>query len=224
MFAYSRSTISVTGENSACGDAPDFAGQGFGEPQGSVRAHSDAVGAAQGAGRGIFVDDTGGGNPADGVAIVLGKPERPVGPGRNAFGKAVDPRQEEFRESPRCSDPPDLADAPFGEPKGPIRSSGDFVRSAARRRNCVLGERRGLGQEDCGGAQPDSRRGPQGTSYDGLLLPLLGFIFLPLTTLAYAWMANTGQPSTGLNLLILIVAVVIDVGGLGGGEYHRRRR
>src|SRR5262249_2817038 len=50
------------------------------------------------------------------------------------------------------------------------------------------------------------------------------FHFLPLTTLAYAWMVNSGLPIQGLNLLILIVAVVIDVGGLGGGEYHRRRR
>jgi hypothetical protein len=61
-------------------------------------------------------------------------------------------------------------------------------------------------------------------AYHGLLLPLLGFIFLPLTTLAYAWMVNTGQPTAGINLLILVIAVVIDVGGLGGGEYHRRRR
>ena len=60
-------------------------------------------------------------------------------------------------------------------------------------------------------------------AYHGLLLPLIGFIFLPLTTLAYAWMINTGQPTAGLNLLILIVAVVIDLGGLGGGAYHRRR-
>ncbi len=58
----------------------------------------------------------------------------------------------------------------------------------------------------------------------GLLLPLLGFLFLPLTTLVYAWMANTRQPLAGINLLILIVAVVIDLGGVGGGEYHRRRR
>ena len=28
-------------------------------------------------------------------------------------------------------------------------------------------------------------------AYHGLLLPLLGFIFLPLTTLAYAWMVNS---------------------------------
>jgi len=61
-------------------------------------------------------------------------------------------------------------------------------------------------------------------AYHGLLWPLLGFLFLPLTTLVYAWMANTRQPVAGINLLILIVAVVIDFGGLGGGEYHRRRQ
>jgi len=60
--------------------------------------------------------------------------------------------------------------------------------------------------------------------YHGLLLPLLGFIFLPLTTLVYAWMVNSNLPIAGLNLLILIIAVVIDVGSLGGGEYHRRTR
>jgi len=60
-------------------------------------------------------------------------------------------------------------------------------------------------------------------AYHGLLLPILGFIFLPLTTLAYAWMVNTGQPTTGVNLIILIIAVVIDVGGLSGGAYSRRR-
>jgi hypothetical protein len=61
-------------------------------------------------------------------------------------------------------------------------------------------------------------------AYHGLLIPLLGFFFLPITTLVYAWMVNTGRPTEGGNLLILILAVIIDVGGLGGGEYHRRRR
>jgi hypothetical protein len=61
-------------------------------------------------------------------------------------------------------------------------------------------------------------------AYNGLLVPLLGFLFLPLTTLAYAWMTNTRQPMAGINLLILIIAVVIDLGGLSGGEYHRRRQ
>jgi hypothetical protein len=61
-------------------------------------------------------------------------------------------------------------------------------------------------------------------AYHGLLLPLIGFLFLPLTTLAYAWMMNTQQPIAGINLVILIIAVVIDLGGLSGGEYHRRSR
>jgi hypothetical protein len=60
-------------------------------------------------------------------------------------------------------------------------------------------------------------------AYHGLLLPLLGFLFLPLTTLAYAWMMNTGQPTAGVNLIILLVAVIVDLGGLGGGAYHRSR-
>ena len=61
-------------------------------------------------------------------------------------------------------------------------------------------------------------------AYDNLLIPLLGFIFLPLTTIVYAWLVNSHMPIEGLNLIYLIVAVIIDVGGLGGGDYHRRRR
>jgi hypothetical protein len=60
-------------------------------------------------------------------------------------------------------------------------------------------------------------------AYHGLLIPLLGFIFLPLTTLAFAWMTNTHQPIVGINVLILIITVVVDLGGLGGGAYSRRR-
>jgi hypothetical protein len=60
-------------------------------------------------------------------------------------------------------------------------------------------------------------------AYHGLLLPFLGFLFLPLTTLAYAWMTNTGLPIAGVNLVILVIAVVIDLGGLGGSAYRRGR-
>jgi hypothetical protein len=59
-------------------------------------------------------------------------------------------------------------------------------------------------------------------AYHGLLLPLFGFFLVPLTTLAYAWMVNSGQPIQGVNLLLLLLAVIVDLGGLGGGEYHRR--
>jgi uncharacterized oligopeptide transporter (OPT) family protein len=61
-------------------------------------------------------------------------------------------------------------------------------------------------------------------AYHWVILLLLGFLFLPLTTLAYAWIVNTRQPIAGVNLVILIVAVVIDLGGLSHGEYRRRRR
>jgi len=61
-------------------------------------------------------------------------------------------------------------------------------------------------------------------AYHGLIVPLLGFIFLPLTTIVYAWLLNSHRPLEGANLLILVVAVIIDAGGLGGGEWHRRRR
>jgi hypothetical protein len=61
-------------------------------------------------------------------------------------------------------------------------------------------------------------------AYHGMLLPLLGFFFLPLTTVVYAWLVNSGRPLLGINLLFLVLAVVIDAGGLSGGEYHRRRR
>ena len=61
-------------------------------------------------------------------------------------------------------------------------------------------------------------------AYHGLILPVLGFIFLPLTTIVYAWLMNTHAPLEGINLLYLILAVINDVGGLGGGEAHRRSR
>ena len=61
-------------------------------------------------------------------------------------------------------------------------------------------------------------------AYHGLLVPLLGFLFLPLTTIVYAWLVNSRLPLEGINVVFLVVAVVIDVGGLGGGEYHRRSR
>jgi hypothetical protein len=61
-------------------------------------------------------------------------------------------------------------------------------------------------------------------AYHGLLLPLLGFIFLPLTTLVYAWEVTSGYPTSGIYLLALLIAAIIDVGGVGGGAYHRRGR
>jgi len=60
--------------------------------------------------------------------------------------------------------------------------------------------------------------------HGGLVLPVLGFIFLPLTTIAYAWEHNSGMPTAGINLLWLLIAVIIDLGGLGQSAHRRWRR
>ena len=56
-----------------------------------------------------------------------------------------------------------------------------------------------------------------------ILIVLLGFIFLPLTLIVYAWIINTGHTVDGIYMVALIVAVLADVGLLGGGERVRRR-
>jgi hypothetical protein len=60
--------------------------------------------------------------------------------------------------------------------------------------------------------------------HNGLVVPVCGFIFLPVTTIVYAWELNSGMPTAGVNLLWLLVAVVIDLGGLGGSAHRQSRR
>ena len=38
-------------------------------------------------------------------------------------------------------------------------------------------------------------------AYHGLIVPILGFLFLPLTTIVYAWMMNSHLPLEGVNVL-----------------------
>jgi hypothetical protein len=59
----------------------------------------------------------------------------------------------------------------------------------------------------------------------GLILPVLGFFFLPLTTLAYAFDVNSGYSFTsGLGLVLMILAFLVDIGIIGGGRRHYRSR
>ncbi len=60
--------------------------------------------------------------------------------------------------------------------------------------------------------------------HGGLALPVLGFFFLPLTTLVYAWEINNHMPTAGNNLIWLLIAVIFDLGGLGGGAHRQSRR
>ena len=59
--------------------------------------------------------------------------------------------------------------------------------------------------------------------FDGILIPLLGFLFLPLTLLAYAFMANSHQPHDMVFLVVMFIAVILDLGLIGGGHRLRQR-
>lgn len=61
-----------------------------------------------------------------------------------------------------------------------------------------------------------------GHAYDTNLVPLLGFFFLPTTTLAYAWAINSRGSVEGFALFVVVFAVLIDLGALGNGARQGR--
>lgn len=60
-------------------------------------------------------------------------------------------------------------------------------------------------------------------AYQTALWPILGFFFLPLTTIAYAWAKNAHGSVDGVYLAVVILAVLLDLGALGGGGVKGRR-
>jgi hypothetical protein len=63
-------------------------------------------------------------------------------------------------------------------------------------------------------------------AYGGILLPLLGFFFLPLTTLAFAYSSHSlssGGNISALGWLLTIIALLIDIGLIGGGSKSAQR-
>ncbi len=61
-----------------------------------------------------------------------------------------------------------------------------------------------------------------GRAYDSMIWPVLGFLFMPTTTLAYAWAINTRGSVDGVQLIVVIVAVLLDFGLIGGSAGARR--
>jgi hypothetical protein len=59
-------------------------------------------------------------------------------------------------------------------------------------------------------------------AYDGFVLPLLGFLFLPATTLAYAIAQNELGGVNGIGLVVILIGLAVDIGLLGGGARQRR--
>jgi hypothetical protein len=61
-------------------------------------------------------------------------------------------------------------------------------------------------------------------SFQTVLFPVLGFLFLPLTTLAYAWAWHSGGGDIqGAGVVVIVIAVLVDLGMLGGGSVGSRR-
>jgi len=59
--------------------------------------------------------------------------------------------------------------------------------------------------------------------YHNVVIPLLGFIFLPLTLIVYTYTQKTHGGAMGTQQLIfLFIAIILDLGLIGGGTYRRR--
>lgn len=60
-------------------------------------------------------------------------------------------------------------------------------------------------------------------AYSTVLWPILGFFFMPYTTLVYAWAHNsTGGQISGLYIVAIVVAVLADLGAIGGSGASAR--
>ena len=63
-----------------------------------------------------------------------------------------------------------------------------------------------------------------GRAYETALWPFVGFLFMPLTTLAYAWAINSRRSVEGIQLVVVVIAVLIDLGLVGGSASGRSRK
>ena len=62
-------------------------------------------------------------------------------------------------------------------------------------------------------------------AFESALWPILGFLFMPYTTLAYtAAMLNNHHSVNGGWLVLVVIAVLVDLGGQGSSARGSRRR
>jgi hypothetical protein len=61
-----------------------------------------------------------------------------------------------------------------------------------------------------------------GRAYMGWMWPILGFVFMPLTTLAYACALNWHGNVDGSYFFMVLCASLADLGVVGGGVRLRR--
>jgi hypothetical protein len=60
-------------------------------------------------------------------------------------------------------------------------------------------------------------------AFEGFLLPLLGLIFLPFTTLLYVLAYKPVVGVSGWGWFLVFLGVLFDLGSYGGGAFGRRR-
>jgi len=63
-----------------------------------------------------------------------------------------------------------------------------------------------------------------GRAFETNFWPFLGFFFMPFTTLAYAWAINSNGTVSGIYLVVVVIAVLMDLGVTGNGAREGRRR
>ena len=60
-----------------------------------------------------------------------------------------------------------------------------------------------------------------GHAYETTMWPLMGFFFMPLTTLSYAFSVNSNGSVDGMYLVLVVLTVRLDLGLVGTGSKTR---
>jgi hypothetical protein len=59
--------------------------------------------------------------------------------------------------------------------------------------------------------------------FNGIIIPVLGFLFLPLTLLVYTYIDKTyGHHMNTVQLVCIFIAVIIDLGLVGSSRFRQR--
>jgi len=63
-----------------------------------------------------------------------------------------------------------------------------------------------------------------GRAYDSMIWPVLGFFFMPYTTLAYTVAINQGGALHGFWMALFVFGILMDAGAFGWLSRNQRRR
>lgn len=60
-------------------------------------------------------------------------------------------------------------------------------------------------------------------AFDNLIVPLLGFLFLPITSVVYVLVYDPIQGVNGLGWFLVVFAFLVDIGAYSGSRFSKRR-